>query len=275
MAWSRSMKPTKCSAFTLIELLVVISIIALLISVLLPALQSAREASVQLSCLTRIRSVGYALVLYQTDNGQYYPYGQDIRLGVSNTTIRRYTNYIMGYLGISSTGVAYADYNHPELHCPAIWDEAHNNTDQEWLKYGTFANNAHMMGWINAAGYDASGLYSMFTSGNQNVNITDIESRLGLAGGSASSCVTFADGYNPLGATSLINNNILVNNQQIFTNPHFETTTIRNYTNQSQPGSILNTGGKLTVYFMDGHARAAGPVEFPGGTGLASWQVAP
>lgn len=61
-------------AFTLIELLVVISIIALLISILLPALSSARDAARNLQCLTNLRSFGTAAHIYATDeNGWLVP----------------------------------------------------------------------------------------------------------------------------------------------------------------------------------------------------------
>ncbi len=59
--------------FTLIELLVVISIIALLIAILLPALQAARRTAVTMQCLTQLRDVGLAIQLYMNDNNDYLP----------------------------------------------------------------------------------------------------------------------------------------------------------------------------------------------------------
>lgn len=61
------------NGFTLIELLVVISIIALLVSILLPALGSARSAAQGVSCLSNLRQFGIMFAAYMSDNKQYFP----------------------------------------------------------------------------------------------------------------------------------------------------------------------------------------------------------
>ncbi len=61
--------------FTLIELLVVVAIIALLISILLPALQQARAIARQLVCKTNQRSIVQAEYLYAEDNEGFFPRG--------------------------------------------------------------------------------------------------------------------------------------------------------------------------------------------------------
>lgn len=125
------------SGFTLIELLVVISIIALLIAILVPALGAARKSAQQVACASNVRQITLAMEMYRGDHDFIYP-EDDSRAAPTGEGINGGWNQrLRPYFSLSSEPI---DANDPVefLSDPSINSEL----EQHW--HTQYAMNRHI-----------------------------------------------------------------------------------------------------------------------------------
>lgn len=139
----------KWRKFTLVELLVVISVICVLMSLLLPALNASKGRANSIQCVGKCREIGGAMFMYSSDYNGVIPHSGDAASdNISGGACPSWKQLLACYLNVSLT--AYA-LEHGVFNCPSQKSSTCGNAS--WGDngfYGGYGWNVANLGWRNA-----------------------------------------------------------------------------------------------------------------------------
>lgn len=179
--FSQSHHRCDSKGFTLIELLVVISIVALLIAILLPALAKARSAAMQTKCMVQVRQILTVYQMYATDHKGKYFYNRQIFPDRILETARSYCSDLRPtlYQYASNTAMYYC----PEK--PNVYAKP-----KEFYVKGSGSSQYCIIGYYLIGGLDMGPIFRKTNSVGANIGLYEIPR---IAADSTSDDVLVAD----------------------------------------------------------------------------------
>jgi prepilin-type N-terminal cleavage/methylation domain-containing protein/prepilin-type processing-associated H-X9-DG protein len=156
-------------AFTLIELLVVVAVIAILISVLLPALSGARQSAVATRCAGTLRDLGIGTIQYRFENDDELP---QIRVDGGGNPVPRPQGDNIGalfggklgtlpFFGINTVGAERRPLNAYVWDAPTPSDDSPEAQDYEVTAFESPADTGTTDPFLSSLGFDTSSLYNL------------------------------------------------------------------------------------------------------------------